>query len=265
MAKRMDVERYVDQRFGMLVVVAGAPTQRGSTQAVFHCDCGSRVTKPLAQVVSGHTKSCGCLRKRSPRACPPEKMLNRRFGRLVVVKEAPRKNKQTHWVCRCECGGAKTVSLNNLKNGSTQSCGCLALESARVMGRKGKGVRARNWQGIGDISASFWGQVLAGASSRGLEVAVTHQDIWNLFRTQGGKCALTGWALRFDPPGGRGKGTASLDRIDSSKGYVRGNLQWVHKRIQRMKWKFTQDEFLEACVAVSEKASSDTKGHLVSA
>ena len=38
--------------------------------------------------------------------------------------------------------------------------------------------------------------------------------------------------------------TASLDRIDSTKGYVPGNIQWVHKDINRIKNKFSMDELL---------------------
>jgi len=44
--------------------------------------------------------------------------------------------------------------------------------------------------------------------------------------------------------------TASLDRIDSSKGYIEGNVQWVHRKINMMKQSYTQEEFIELCQAV---------------
>ena len=47
--------------------------------------------------------------------------------------------------------------------------------------------------------------------------------------------------------------TASLDRIDSSKGYVKDNVQWVHKDINRMKWNFPQDKFVKLCSFVANK------------
>lgn len=37
----------------------------------------------------------------------------------------------------------------------------------------------------------------------------------------------------------------SLDRVDSSKGYIRGNIQWVTKRINWMKGDLSMEEFLE--------------------
>jgi hypothetical protein len=41
--------------------------------------------------------------------------------------------------------------------------------------------------------------------------------------------------------------TASLDRIDSSKGYIIGNVQWAHKMVNRMKNDMPQEEFIEFC------------------
>ena len=38
---------------------------------------------------------------------------------------------------------------------------------------------------------------------------------------------------------------ASLDRIDSKKGYTEDNVQWVHKYVQRMKNAFSEKRFLE--------------------
>ena len=46
-------------------------------------------------------------------------------------------------------------------------------------------------------------------------------------------------------------GNASLDRIDSSKGYVKDNIQWVHKDVQIMKNKFSEDYFKQICCLVS--------------
>lgn len=46
--------------------------------------------------------------------------------------------------------------------------------------------------------------------------------------------------------------TASLDRIDSSKGYVLGNIQWVHKDINKMKLDYDQDYFIDICRRIAE-------------
>jgi hypothetical protein len=44
--------------------------------------------------------------------------------------------------------------------------------------------------------------------------------------------------------------TASLDRIDSSFGYIEGNVQWVHKDINIIKLDYDQDYFIKICSAV---------------
>ena len=51
--------------------------------------------------------------------------------------------------------------------------------------------------------------------------------------------------------------TASLDRIDSSKGYVPGNIQWVHKDVNWMKGSFTQEYFVNICKKISKNINSN--------
>jgi hypothetical protein len=43
-----------------------------------------------------------------------------------------------------------------------------------------------------------------------------------------------------------------LDRIDSSKGYIVGNVQWVHKHVNVMKNIFSQEMFIFICNQVSK-------------
>lgn len=48
--------------------------------------------------------------------------------------------------------------------------------------------------------------------------------------------------------------TASLDRIDSRHGYIPGNIQWLHKDINVMKWDHTTGRFIELCGMVIDFA-----------
>lgn len=54
-------------------------------------------------------------------------LTNQKFGRLTVL-ERDYSKKRTSWICKCDCGNIKTVSSSNLKQGHTQSCGCLQKE-----------------------------------------------------------------------------------------------------------------------------------------
>ena len=50
--------------------------------------------------------------------------------------------------------------------------------------------------------------------------------------------------------------TASLDRIDSKKGYIKGNLQWVHKDLNIMKNSYPNQYFIEMCKKVANANSN---------
>ena len=54
-----------------------------------------------------------------------------RYGRLLVLRIESGTGKKRMWRCRCVCGRSKLVPTCRLRSGTTQSCGCLFLESAR--------------------------------------------------------------------------------------------------------------------------------------
>jgi hypothetical protein len=53
---------------------------------------------------------------------------------------------------------------------------------------------------------------------------------------------------------GRTLTNISIDRIDSSKGYLRGNVQFVCDIVNRMKSSMTQEELLFWCRKILGKA-----------
>ena len=62
---------------------------------------------------------------------PASDLSGTRFGRLVVVcNTGTRKGRCYLWECLCDCGETTSVPTNHLKNGHTQSCGCLQVELA---------------------------------------------------------------------------------------------------------------------------------------
>lgn len=54
--------------------------------------------------------------------------IGNRHGRLTVLRQAGYKNGAAMWLCRCDCGNEVTVRGACLRNGETQSCGCLRRE-----------------------------------------------------------------------------------------------------------------------------------------
>ncbi len=72
---------------------------------------------------------------------------------------------------------------------------------------------------------------------------ITLEDLEKIILKQKNACALTGmiFTKEFLP---------SLDRIDSSKGYIRENIQLVLIKINIMKSNFNQKDFIELCKKV---------------
>lgn len=68
--------------------------------------------------------------------------------------------------------------------------------------------------------------------------------LWN---KQKGKCALTGLTMTYKFYEGRVNTNLSIDRIDSSKGYTKDNVQLVCMVANQMKNDLSQDELLRIC------------------
>ncbi len=61
----------------------------------------------------------------------PLDLKNKRFGRLVAIKPTEKRSGSfVVWECVCDCGNTTYAASTNLKQGKTQSCGCLARERA---------------------------------------------------------------------------------------------------------------------------------------
>lgn len=81
------------------------------------------------------------------------------------------------------------------------------------------------------------------AFNRNLEFDLTEE---NFYRDYNGICSLTGWEIDISYK----NQTASVDRIDNSKGYILGNVQWVHSRINMSRGKQELEDFISMCEAV---------------
>lgn len=56
-------------------------------------------------------------------------LINKRFGRLVVIERAPNQGRYVCWKCQCDCGEQCIIKADSLSSGKTQSCGCLYKET----------------------------------------------------------------------------------------------------------------------------------------
>ena len=119
----------IGKRFGRLVVIERAGTKRREIAWLCRCDCGKEIVVPGNKLRSGHTKSCGCLRNRSPRTFID--LTGRHFGRLTVLERAGCQNGYATWRCRCVCGKEIIAVSTLLLHGEVKSCGCLVSDEAK--------------------------------------------------------------------------------------------------------------------------------------
>ena len=177
-----------------------------------------------------------------------------RIGKLTVLsfdhkQLTPGGFVKYYWKCKCDCGNIKVIRKSHLTEGKINSCGCLS---------KRQGKDSPHFKGYEEISGGYYGSLKKGSSERGrnFEFSVSLEYLWQLFLKQNRKCVLTGWEIVFDKRR-TSKQTASLDRIDSSKGYIEGNVQWIHKDVNLMKNNYDQNYFIKVCESVASCCKSD--------
>ena len=108
---------------------------------------------------------------------------------------------------------------------------------------------------FGEIHQSYIYLLKERSNRKNLTFNLNGNYLWQLFLAQNRCCSLSGIEIFFPKAwGARSKTqiTASLDRIDSNKGYIKGNVQWVHKKINAMKMNMSDSEFINLCRKVSQ-------------
>ena len=177
--------------------------------------------------------------------------IGQKFGLLTVESFAgvtPAGHKTYN--CVCDCSNSVIRTGTSIRRSENSSCGCFSK----------KGVKHHQWTGVGEISGEFWwshvvrsanGDIFKNGNRKPKELSITIEYAWNIFLKQNRKCALSGIELSFPKKWKDKNYNASLDRIDSSKGYIEDNVQWVHKHINKMKNAFDQAYFIDICKLIA--------------
>lgn len=171
-----------------------------------------------------------------------------KFNMLTVIERASSSRQgSSTWKCMCDCGKEITASSDHLtrKKNPIMGCGCQRF-------KRGNG--KPQWNGYEGISGGWWFNHVTKertqTSRPKVPVTITKEYAWDLFISQDKKCSLSGVDIVI---AGESKyNTASIDRIDSSKGYEEGNIQWVHKHVNFMKRTYSQEYFIEMCKKIAQ-------------
>lgn len=100
----------------------------------------------------------------------------------------------------------------------------------------------------------LWNNARARAKLRKREYTILIQDLYDLYKSQNGLCALSGIKLTYSKRNNKriSPYNISIDRIDSSKGYTKDNIHLVCASINSMKLDYSVQEFIELCKQVYE-------------
>lgn len=124
-----------NKRFGRLKVLNIENKVKNDFLWKCKCDCGKYTIVSGALLRRGKVKSCGCLKKESDRK-PKNNVIslqNQRFSFLTVIDRVGSDSRgEAIWKCKCDCGNIVNVLGSNLRNGHTQSCGCIRMSHGEI-------------------------------------------------------------------------------------------------------------------------------------
>lgn len=191
--------------------------------------------------------------------------IGEKFGRLTLIDIAGYKErggkrpfKALYYLCECECGNRKEILWNSLRGGDTKSCGCLQKEICKknlTDHTKPKGVAAFN--------STYKGYKLS-ARNRGLLFELTKEEFREISQQN---CYYGG-----ESPSNICKGHIlgsdfiynGIDRIDNTKGYIKGNVVPCCIKCNKIKLDMSLEDFENQITKIYHhyilnKDSSDTK------
>ena len=156
--------------------------------------------------------------------------------------------------CKCKCGKESLIDAYTLAKGKSRSC-------ISCFNSNNNGANNNSWKGYKDIPASWFTRFRNYAKKKGNCFEISLEDVWKVYEKQNKKCSLSGLNIGFKRVGinNHAAYTASLDRIDSKKGYSVDNIQLVHKDINIMKNAFDQDYFIQMCKAIVNTDDTNRK------
>jgi hypothetical protein len=248
-------------KFGRLTVTRRAGRNKWG-QIAWHCRCDhGGVGKPVHLVRAGihlrngSVKSCSCLQKEAASKNGKRYIIDevgKKYGRLTVIKykgRGPRGG--AIWVCKCDHGGKGRPKLveawgGHLRIGNIKSCGCLAADTCRALGKKARvhgfsGTRLYYvWNNM--MGRCYWTKrrEYKHYGGRGIKVYGPWKTPANFFA----------WAI----PSGYRQGL-TLERMDVNKGYNPNNCCWIRVGLQgrnkqktvRVMWKGRIRSLVECC------------------
>lgn len=193
--------------------------------------------------------------------------IGKQYGQFTVISDEVGRSKDQKilFKVKCSCGKEQFVRAYFLESGRQTCCKeCRSKINYNIAIEQGKkvGFIKLHHEGVGNFTKTAFNHFKRNAKKRNINWSeeLTIEYLYNLLLKQNKKCALTG--LDIDLTELRKSSnvafefmTASIDRIDSTIGYEPGNIQWVHKDVNIMKNRFSEEHFKNMCQLVVNYAN----------
>lgn len=220
------------QTFGRLTVLYELPHNKDNRRVwMCACTCGEQKQVLEKSLLSGHTKSCGCLAKEINSKRSLVDLTGVRFGRLVVKDRdndyiSPTGKHHVKWLCQCDCGNEISVDVCQLNSGKTKSCGCLKNEVCERGNVTHGGRYDRLYKVWSNMKNRCYNKNSADYKyygARGISLCDEWRNDYQSFKN---------WAYSAGYDDNAQKGKCTIDRIDVNGNYEPGNCRWVDMSIQ---------------------------------
>ena len=224
----------IGDKFGKLTLLDNTRIKvKNSYYYKVKCDCGKEYLVQCSSLRSGRTtmcKNCSNINKRT------KIMIGYKFGTWKVVSGPIYIGKQLRYKVQCSCGNTRYMPASQITSTDKYQT-CRRCSSGKI---------------LSNFRESFISRLKKSALLRGKVFSsdVTPEYLYSLLESQNFKCAISGDNLLPEDNSLdhiRKELPLSLDRIDSTKGYIVGNLQWVTKRVNWMKGDLSMTDFLALC------------------
>lgn len=239
----------VGDKFGLWEIIDNVADYKAGNQLfTVRCECGEIEKRQLSNLIHQKVKCCVNCQKENKRAHWPKK--GEVIGNWTVIG-IDELNKRAKIICQCKCGFILNKRPENLLGSGHHECSSCHFKSKR----------AQYFKKFKYIPHFLFTQIKCNAKIRNLEFNLDVDYLDNLLENQDFKCAISGIKLqgpiKLTKDNGRGgydrdRVTMSLDRIDSSIGYIQNNVQWVHKWVNVMKGAMQDDYFITLCKIIAE-------------
>lgn len=237
----MKTEIVLGQKFGKWSVIDITPiyTKGGQRNVKVQCECGTIEYKHWSSLRLGKTNQCMRCKRLSRRV---DIKIGDIYKNYTVLSNAITVGNQIKYKVRCSCGSEHLMTASSLKSNTRWfMCKKCATQDShyKITISNGK---------VGDFTLSMLNRIKSRALLRNIEFNLSIEYLWNLFISQRSKCAITGDTLESISK-------ASLDRIDSSIGYIEGNVQWVTIQANKCKHILSMSELLNFANKVIRQAN----------